>query len=112
MTARVFVAVELLPFALTAGKKDRDWKTGKVTDSRIVNTGAVARQMPNYGGPYAPPPPAVMRNPTAAEVEISGDDYSYTVRDLGSSGLCASSLQIHRRRRRKVPSGEGIDVPG
>lgn len=53
MTARVLVAVALLPFALGAAKKDRDWKTGdlvaeaeerEVAGSTGLNQGAFNRE--------------------------------------------------------------------
>jgi hypothetical protein len=67
--------------------KDRDWKTGKVRDSRTVDTGARARRATPYVGPYGPPPATVARTTTAAELEISGDEYTYTVRGPGTGGF-------------------------
>ena len=81
--------MSLLALSLVAATKDRDWQTGKVTDSRTVDTGARARRATPYVGPYGPPPVTVARTTTAAELEISGVEYMYTVRDLGTGGLAS-----------------------
>jgi hypothetical protein len=77
----------VLAMTLTAAKKDRDWKTGKIMGARTVNTGAVAGQgYPSVSGGHVAPP-VLARTLTTAELEIFGADYAYTVRDLGNGGL-------------------------
>lgn len=63
--------------------------------SRTVKTGSAsfgrAQTLPNYGSPYFPSPgstaSATNHTTTAAEMNIFGGDYSYTVRDLGGGLL-------------------------
>jgi hypothetical protein len=77
--------VVLLAFG-PAAARDRNWETGKVTAARTVSTGArSAEAWPS--GPYGPPPPIVTRTTTAAELQIFGDVYAYTARDLGTGSL-------------------------
>ena len=90
---KTLILVLMLACLLTAATK-RDWKTGKITDSKTVETGIAAvgrtQVMPNFGGP-APPPPSTSTaravTMTTQELVIVGGEYQYTVRDLGGGGL-------------------------
>src|ERR1700722_846628 len=85
-TAFGFALAILLTSCLEAAKKDRDWKTGKLTDSQTVNTGTVVHDPGVFAGP-APPLPTRAVTVTTAELQITGVDYSYVVRSAGSNGL-------------------------
>jgi hypothetical protein len=85
MTLRFTLAI-LLAAGLLAAKKDRMWLTGKVMASRTVEVGATAGPG-SYVGGFHPPPAVVARTITAAELEIFGGDYAYTIRDLGSGAI-------------------------
>ena len=86
-TALRLAMLSLLALTLaTAGKKDRDWQTGKLMAARTVNTGARARSANGIAG--APGQLGVVaKTITALELEIFGDVYAYTVRDLGNGVL-------------------------
>jgi len=83
----------LMALGLMAAKKDRDWKTGKLTDSRTVDTGVAARRSGLLVGPAAPAAPTTaVVTLTTAELTIAGAEYIYVVRDTGTGVLLTRRL--------------------
>ena len=76
------IALILISTPLVHSKKERDWKIGKVADSRIVETGSRTTRPREVYGPFNIPHPAVKTILTTTELYIVGPEYAYTVQDM------------------------------
>jgi hypothetical protein len=76
------IALLLIGTSLVQAKKERDWKIGKVADSRIVEIGSRTTRPREVYGPFNIPHPAVKTILTTTELYIVGSEYAYTVQDM------------------------------
>jgi hypothetical protein len=76
------IALILISTPLVQAKKERDWKIGKVADSKIVEIGSQTTQPRQVYGPFNIPHPEVTTTLTTTELYIVGPEYAYTVQDM------------------------------